>query len=110
MSSARVGYEQIYRALYNEFHMRIHVEQSQYDFFACLPMVQDCLTTDPTSTRLHACRTASSNYSQACLSFEQCDRPIRVLLSIMWFTEQVSASKFSVVLCRSCACVVRVLF
>jgi hypothetical protein len=91
--SARVGYEQIFRALYEDLGMRIHVEQGQYEFFACLPIIQECLTTDPTSTRLHACRTASSNYSQPCSLFRNCDKPIRILLSIMWFTEQIAASK-----------------
>ena len=55
--SARVGYEQIYRALYDSLGMRVHVEQNQYEFFSCLPIIQECLTTDPTTTRLHACRS-----------------------------------------------------
>jgi DNA cross-link repair 1C protein len=91
--SARVGYEQIYRALYDSLGMRIHVEQNQYEFFACLPIIQDCLTTDPTATRLHACRSPSSNYTQPCSLFRNCDKPIRIFLSIMWFTEQIAASK-----------------
>ena len=91
--SARVGYEQIYRALYENLGMRVHVEKGQYDFFACLPNIQEWLTTDPTMTCFHACRTVSSNFSQACASFRYCEKPIRILLSIMWFTEQVSASE-----------------
>ncbi|CAF0924060.1 unnamed protein product [Rotaria sordida] len=94
--SARVGYEQIFRALYDSLGMRVHVEQSQYEFFACLPIIQECLTTDPTITRLHACRTASSNYTQPCSLFRNCDKPIRIFLSIMWFTEQISASELLV--------------
>ncbi|CAF4598084.1 unnamed protein product [Rotaria sp. Silwood1] len=94
--SARVGYEQIFRALYDSLGMRVHVEQSQYDFFACLPIIQECLTTDSTTTRLHACRTASSNYTQPCSLFRNCDKPIRILLSIMWFTEQIAASELLV--------------
>ena len=73
--------------------MRVHVEQSQYEFFACLPIIQECLTTDPTVTRLHACRSAASNYTEPCSVFRTCDKPIRIFLSIMWFTEQVAASK-----------------
>jgi len=94
--SARVGYEQIYRALYDGLGMRVHVEQTQYDFFACLPIIQECLTTDPTTTRLHICRTPSSNYTEPCSLFRNCDKPIRILLSIMWFTEQISASELLV--------------
>ncbi|CAF2975097.1 unnamed protein product [Rotaria socialis] len=94
--SARVGYEQIFRALYDSLGMRVHVEQSQYEFFSCLPIIQECLTTDPTTTRLHACRTPSSNYTQPCSLFRNCDKPIRILLSIMWFTEQISASELLV--------------
>ena len=75
--------------------MRVHVEQSQYEFFSCLPIIQECLTTDPTTTRLHACRTPSSNYTQPCSLFRNCDKPIRILLSIMWFTEQIAASRLS---------------
>ncbi|CAF3544433.1 unnamed protein product [Adineta steineri] len=90
--SARVGYEQIYRALYESLGMRVHVEQSQYEFFACLPIIQECLTTDPTTTRLHACRTPSSHYTEPCSLFRNCDKPIRIFLSIMWFTEQIAAS------------------
>ena len=75
--------------------MRVHVESAEYDFFACLPSVQECLTTDSTSTCLHACRTASSNFSQPCSSFRHCDKPVRILLSIMWFTEQIAASKWT---------------
>ena len=91
--SARVGYEQIYRALFDSLGMRVHVEPAEYEFFSCLPSVQECLTTDSTSTCLHACRTASSNFSQPCSSFRHCDKPVRILLSIMWFTEQIAASE-----------------
>jgi len=94
--SARVGYEQIFRSLYDGLGMRVHVEQSQYEFFSCLPIIQECLTTDPTITRLHACRTASSNHTEPCSLFRNCDKPIRIFLSIMWFTEQVSASELLV--------------
>ncbi len=76
--------------------MRVHVEQTQYEFFSCLPIIQECLTTDPTTTRLHVCRTPSSNYTEPCSLFRNCDKPIRILLSIMWFTEQVSASELLV--------------
>jgi len=93
--SARVGYEQIYRSLYDGLGMRVHVEQSQYEFFSCLPIIQECLTMDPTTTRLHACRT-SSNYTEPCSLFRNCDKPIRILLSIMWFTEQIAASELLV--------------
>lgn len=94
--SARVGYEQIYRALYDGLGMRIHVEQSQYDFYACLPTIQECLTTDSNTTRLHACRTSASNFAQPCAFFRNCDKPIRVLLSIMWFTDQIAAGELLV--------------
>ena len=94
--SARVGYEQIYRALYDDLGMRIHVEQSQYDFYSCLPIIQECLTTDPNTTRLHACRTSASNFAQPCAFFRNCDKPIRVLLSIMWFTDQIAAGELLV--------------
>ena len=73
--------------------MRIHVEQGQYDFYSCIPMIQECLTTDPNTTRLHACRTSASNFAQPCSFFRNCDKPIRVLLSIMWFTDQIAAGK-----------------
>ncbi len=76
--------------------MRVHVEQSQYEFFSCLPIIQECLTTDPTRTRLHACRSPSSNYTEPCSLFRNCDKPIRIFLSIMWFTEQISASELLV--------------
>ncbi|CAF2401628.1 unnamed protein product [Rotaria sp. Silwood2] len=95
-TSARVGYEQIYRALYDGLGMRIHVEQGQYDFYSCLPIIQECLTTDPNTTRLHACRTSASNFAQPCAFFRNCDKPIRVLLSIMWFTDQIAAGKINV--------------
>jgi hypothetical protein len=94
--SARVGYEQIYRALYDGLGMRIHVEQGQYDFYACIPIIQECLTTDPNTTRLHACRTSASNFAQPCSFFRNCDKPIRVLLSIMWFTDQIAAGELLV--------------
>ncbi len=76
--------------------MRVHVEQSQYEFFSCLPIIQECLTTDATRTRLHACRSPSSNYTEPCSLFRNCDKPIRIFLSIMWFTEQISASELLV--------------
>ncbi|CAF3492250.1 unnamed protein product [Adineta steineri] len=95
-TSARVGYEQIYRALYDALGMRIHVEQGQYDFYSCLPIIQECLTTDPNTTRLHACRTSASNFAQPCSFFRNCDKPIRVLLSIMWFTDQIAAGELLV--------------
>ncbi|UJR30664.1 hypothetical protein I4U23_018188 [Adineta vaga] len=94
--SARVGYEQIYRVLYDNLNMRVHVEQNQYEFFACLPIIQECLTTDPTITRLHACRSAASNYTEPCSLFRNCDKPIRIFLSIMWFTEQIAANELLV--------------
>ncbi|CAF1133449.1 unnamed protein product [Adineta ricciae] len=95
-TSARVGYEQIYRALYDGLGMRIHVEQGQYDFYSCIPIIQECLTTDPNTTRLHACRTSASNFAQPCSFFRNCDKPIRVLLSIMWFTDQIAAGELLV--------------
>jgi hypothetical protein len=76
--------------------MRIHVEQGQYDFYACIPLIQECLTTDPSTTRLHACRTSASNFAQPCAFFRNCDKPIRVLLSIMWFTDQIAAGELLV--------------
>lgn len=76
--------------------MRIHVEQSQYDFYSPIPLVQECLTTDPNTTRLHACRTSASNFAQPCAFFRNCDKPIRVLLSIMWFTDQIAAGELLV--------------
>jgi len=95
-SSARVGYEQIYRALYDSLGMRIHVEQGQYDFYSCIPIIQECLTTDSSTTRLHACRTSASNFAQPCAFFRNCDKPIRVLLSIMWFTDQIAAGRICI--------------
>lgn len=76
--------------------MRIHVEQGQFDFYSCLPIIQECLTTDPNTTRLHACRTSASNFAQPCAFFRNCDKPIRVLLSIMWFTDQIAAGELLV--------------
>ena len=76
--------------------MRVHVEPSQYEFFACLPIIQQSLTTDPTRTRLHACRSPSSNYTEPCSIFRNCEQPIRIFLSIMWFTEQIAASELLV--------------
>ena len=76
--------------------MKIHVEQGQYDFYSCLPIIQECLTTDPNTTRLHACRTSASNFAQPCAFFRNCDKPIRVLLSIMWFTDQIAAGELLV--------------
>lgn len=76
--------------------MRVHVEQSQYEFFACLPIIQQSLTTDATRTRLHACRSPSSNYTEPCSIFRHCEQPIRIFLSIMWFTEQIAASELLV--------------
>jgi hypothetical protein len=76
--------------------MRIHVEQGQYDFYSCIPIIQECLTTDPNTTRLHACRTSASNFAQPCSFFRNCDKPIRVLLSIMWFTDQIAAGELLV--------------
>ena len=76
--------------------MRIHVEQSQYDFYSAIPLNQECLTTDPNTTRLHACRTSASNFAQPCSFFRNCDKPIRVLLSIMWFTDQIAAGELLV--------------
>ncbi|CAF0742771.1 unnamed protein product [Didymodactylos carnosus] len=95
-TSARTGYEQCYRQMYDELKMKIHVEQSQFDFYACLPSIQECLTTDPFNTRLHACRTSASNFAQPCAFFKNCEKPIRVLLSIMWFAEQIAADKLLV--------------
>ncbi|CAF1479106.1 unnamed protein product, partial [Adineta ricciae] len=94
--SARVGYEQIYRTLYENLNMRVHVEQSQYEFFACLSVIQECLITDPTVTRLYACRSAASNYTEPCSLFRTYDMLIRIFLSTMWFTEQVAASELLV--------------
>ena len=37
---------------------------------------------------------SSSNYAEPCSLFRNCDKPIRIFLSIMWFTEQIAASKF----------------
>lgn len=54
-TSARVGYEYIYISLYQHFHTLIHVNEEQYQLYNCLPQVQKALTTNPNSTRLHAC-------------------------------------------------------
>ena len=54
-TSARVGYEYIYISLYQHFGILIHVNPEQYHLYNCLPQVQQALTIDGSSTRLHAC-------------------------------------------------------
>ena len=54
-TSARVGYEYVYTRLHQHFGIFIHVNSEQYQLYNCLPHVQQALTTDPTSTRIHAC-------------------------------------------------------
>jgi DNA cross-link repair 1C protein len=54
-TSARVGYEYVYRKLYQHFRRLIHVNIEQYHLYDCLPQVQQVLTIDGNSTRLHAC-------------------------------------------------------
>ncbi len=73
--------------------MRIHVEQGQYNFYGCIPIIQECLTTDPNTTRLHACRTSASNFVQTCSLFRNCDKSIHVLLSTMWLTDQIATKE-----------------
>jgi DNA cross-link repair 1C protein len=54
-TSARVGYEYVYISLHQHFRILIHVNSEQYHLYDCLPQVQQALTINPNSTRLHAC-------------------------------------------------------
>jgi DNA cross-link repair 1C protein len=77
-TSARVGYEYIYISLYQHFRLLIHVNSEQYHLYDCLPQVQQALTINASSTRLHACWPR-------CLHTKS---SIKVILSVLWFTLQ----------------------
>ncbi|CAF0802947.1 unnamed protein product [Adineta ricciae] len=77
-TSARVGYEYIYMSLYRHFAIPIHVSTEQYHLYDCLPQVQQALTTDGQSTRLHACWPRCSHTNPS----------IKIVLSVLWFTLQ----------------------
>ncbi|CAF1055581.1 unnamed protein product [Didymodactylos carnosus] len=93
-TSARVGYEYIYEQIYQRFKQKIHVEHHQYELYDCLPNVQQCLTTDPTETCLHACRSSNQFLSCPCISYRQSPYGrIKIILSIMWFTQVMNVQE-----------------
>lgn len=49
------GYEHIYMALAKRFSTKVHIARWRMNAYHDLPAVQDCLTVDGESTRIHAC-------------------------------------------------------
>ena len=55
VSTARYGYEFLFRGIHDRFGMKIHVSRWKYRMYASVPEILDLLTLDATETWIHAC-------------------------------------------------------
>lgn len=87
------GYEHIWIALSEQFGCPVHVSDRVYSYYEhALPEVACCLTTDPTKTRIHACKW-DSKITSSFRSYLPCGHVpssgvpaiYRIRLSVMGF-------------------------
>ena len=114
-TSARIGYEFVYREINRLTRHKIHVNDSIYKLYDQLPEVQDILTLDPFSTKIHSCindctglhlpKTSTSSLSDTkdilndgivlpcyladgqMVNVNAC----KIVMSTMWFTDNSSS-------------------
>lgn len=53
---AHCGSEYIFAEIWDQLHMQIHVSQYFYDQYCGIEEIIRCLTTDGSSTNIHACK------------------------------------------------------
>lgn len=59
-TSARYGYEILFKAIYDRFLEPIHVNDSQIQKYKFIPELDKCFTTNATISRIHACFSATN--------------------------------------------------
>ncbi|CAN8004137.1 unnamed protein product [Ixodes hexagonus] len=81
LPGAQLGYEGLFKALSAHFRMRVHVTKSQMSRYVGLTDVQETLTTDGGSTRIHA--GCGCELGLLCVTVKP---------SAMWFAHRVGPS------------------
>ena len=56
VNKTRYGYEFLMKALAEKFNCKIHVSAQQYSLYNCLPSIQQFMTLEADSTKIHFCK------------------------------------------------------
>lgn len=53
--SARYGYEYVYKEVYEQCKMPVHIDEEKFKFYSVIPELDRCVTTDGALTRIYSC-------------------------------------------------------
>ncbi|CAG9760697.1 unnamed protein product [Ceutorhynchus assimilis] len=53
---AKYGYEYVFKEIYENFKMPVHVDEEKYSFYSIIPELEYCVTKDGSKTQIHNCR------------------------------------------------------
>ena len=95
VNKTRYGYEFLMKALAEKFNCKIHVSAQQYSLYNCLPSIQQFMTLEADSTKIHFCKFklgADNNLQIPCqqsLSFYP--DVLKIIPTAMFFTKAESS-------------------
>ncbi|XP_057664556.1 protein artemis [Diorhabda carinulata] len=82
-TSAKYGYEYVYKEIFKKIGMPVHVNKDVYKFYNLVPELDGTVTLDPTKTRIHG--NCGTKLAYNCLSDEKLLEIKTVKLSaMMW--------------------------
>jgi hypothetical protein len=93
LSCFSLGYEHILMAVSHHFKTKIHVHPFTEQLYQDLPTVSECITTDQSSTRIHACswklyKTKGTSLPCGIQALQkEKTQVMRIKLSTIWFTQ-----------------------
>ncbi|XP_067946167.1 protein artemis-like [Watersipora subatra] len=93
---AKLGYENVYRVIYDHLGVKTHIQKKDGHLYSQLPDILETITTDP-SSQVHACcqyittendASASSHSVSKCETLQSPGVQTKVIhLSTIWFVE-----------------------
>lgn len=79
-TSARYGYEILFKAIFDHFHERIHVNDIEIEKYKFIPELDHCFTSNAAESRIHACYTTmKKNQLTLCCDPNGDSKYIRVI-------------------------------
>ena len=87
-NKTRYGYEFSLKELALRFNTKVHISLCQYQLYKFVPSIQNWLTLDGESTKIHSCKpsSASANLKLPCKPGIPCPEVLTIILIAMLFT------------------------
>ena len=87
--TARCGYEFLMKELALRFNTKVHVSLGQYQLNKCVPSIENWLTLDGESTKIHFCKpsSASANLKVPCKPDISSPEVLTIIPTALFFTK-----------------------